>query len=131
MQTSIAVSPFPGKFAPIPFIGDLSETLPVISEIGFDSIELHIRTPEDVHPHLLASLLEKYQLGISAFAPGRAYMVDGLSFINHQGSIREAAVDRINAFSQYASNFNADVFIGFVRGKFRMTQISDSKKCNG
>lgn len=115
--TSIAVSPFSGKFAPIPLIGEIEPVFARVAELGFDAVELHVRTPEDIPPGQLHRLLHRYNLRVSAFAPGRTYSVDGLSLIDPDPAVRQAAVARMNAFSSVASDLGASVFVGFVRGK--------------
>jgi sugar phosphate isomerase/epimerase len=117
MKISIAVSPNLGEFSPIPFVGKFSESFPIIADLGFDSIEFHVCSPDEVPEKEVNQLLSKNNLSVTAFAPGKAYIQEGLSFIDPDPSIRDAAVNRINAFSLRASSLGAHVFVGFVRGK--------------
>jgi 5-keto-L-gluconate epimerase len=116
MLNSIAVSPYPGKFSPIPFVGELTEQLAKASEIGFDAVELHARAPEDVPPEILNPLLSRYDLKVSAFAVGRTFTTDGLCFIDPDAAVRHALLERMNAFSQRAAELGAAIFVGYVRG---------------
>jgi sugar phosphate isomerase/epimerase len=115
--TSIAISTHVGKFSPIPLIGDLSNILPQVADLGYDAVEIHIRKPDEISTMGLDTLLSNYNLRVSAFAPGRAFTIDGLSFIHPDQVIRGAAIARINAFVERAADLGAAVFVGFVRGK--------------
>ena len=117
IRTAIAVSPFRGKFAPIPLIGDLNEILPRVADLGYDAVELHVRQPDDVSPTRLDALLARSDLRVSAFATGHSFTVDGLSFADPDAVVRAAAVERQQAFIQRAGDLGAALFVGFVRGK--------------
>jgi len=115
--TSIAATPQAGPFAPIPLVGPFSETFPQAAELGYDAIELHIRSPK--HPGVggIDRLLSRHNLLASAIATGQPYLHEGISFSDPDFETRWAAVAAINEFSQMAAGLGASLILGYIRGK--------------
>lgn len=98
------------------FPGDFEKAFTVARELKFDGIEISLPDPLDVDNVELQALSEKYQIEISAIATGGAAVRDGLIFSSPDKSIREAAVIRMKKFIDFASQFNAIVVIGLMKG---------------
>ena len=116
--TSIAATPEAGPFAPIPLVGPFSETFAQAAELGYDAIELHIRSPKHLGVAAIDRLLSRHDLLVSAIATGQLYLHEGISFTNPHLEMRRAAIAAINEFSRMAADLGASLILGYIRGKF-------------
>jgi 5-keto-L-gluconate epimerase len=98
------------------FSGNFEKAFSVAKELKYDGLEISLADPGDLDQPNLKKLSEKYQIGIAAIATGGAAVRDGLLFSSPDQIIREAAVNRIKKFIEFASLYNATVVIGLVKG---------------
>jgi len=121
------------------FSGDLEKCFSEAEKLGFDGIEISIPDPKEVSLSELRSLVNKYDVKVSAIATGGAYIRDGLSFSSPEESNRNAAIRRIKDHLAFASNFQAVVVIGYMKGRIppgctkdeAEKQVTDClKECN-
>ncbi|MDO8683451.1 MAG: 5-keto-L-gluconate epimerase [Armatimonadota bacterium] len=117
MRTSFVISASPTKFSPITYGVDLEKAIRSLAGLGFDGVELHVRDPKEVDLSLIKSVIGDCGLEVSAIGTGLAYVDDGLSFSNPNADIRHSAVQRIKDCIDFASNLNALLIIGLVRGR--------------
>lgn len=102
--------------SPVIMAGDPAETIARASGLGYDSVELHWADPAKIPFAKISAACREYQMGISAFATGRAYVQDGLSLIHEDSDNRAAAIKRLKDFVDAASPYEATVIIGCIRG---------------
>ena len=117
MKKSIVVSTSSTKFSALAFKENLKDSIKKVADLGFDGAELAVRNPKNVDLENVISLLKKNHLDAPAIGTGQAYGEEGLSFSNPDEAVRKTAVERINDQIIFASNFNAQVIIGLIRGK--------------
>ena len=86
------------------------------AELGYDALEMHLRTPEDAPVSELQALQDRYGVKVSGVATGLSKLVDGLSFIDPDAAVRRKATDRIRGFIDWASPLGAYIVIGSMRG---------------
>jgi len=98
------------------FAGDLEKTFSIAKELGFDGIEISVADSKEISVSELRDLVNKYQINISAIATGGAAVRDGLIFSSPDESIRQSAVQRTKNHIDFASQFNAVVVIGLIKG---------------
>ncbi|MCL5075697.1 MAG: sugar phosphate isomerase/epimerase [Chloroflexi bacterium] len=118
-KLSIAISPHKGRFAPLVFAGHLVEGVRKIAQLGYDGLELSLCRSTDIDIAQLSALLRDYNLRVSAIGTGRAYLEDGLSFVDPEQSVREKAVGRMKEQIKLASCLGAQVLLGLIRGRLR------------
>ena len=102
--------------SPVIMAGDPAERISLTDRLGYDAIELHWADPAHIPFAKIAAACKDRQMGISAFATGRAYVQEGLSLIHEDGDNRAAAIKRLKDFVDAASPYEATVIIGCIRG---------------
>lgn len=124
MKLAVAFCPFTNlsEYAPYPFVGDIQNCIETAKKYNFDSIEISIRTPEDLDIKKCEASLLKNGLSISAIATGQNFSMDGICFVSPEKSIRDEAVRRIKLNIEFASIYGASVIIGGVRGSTSAAQ---------
>ena len=116
MKKSIVVSIQPTKFSALAFKEDFEKSIKKVAELGFDGAELAVRNPKDLKVEDVINIIKENDLEVPAIGTGQAYGEEGLSFSDPDEVIRKMAVERINDQIVFASNFNAQVIIGLIRG---------------
>lgn len=117
MKISITVTPIQPNFGPIVFTNDVRGHLPLIAELGYDAIELHIADPAILDRRAFRKSLDDYGLTLSFIGTGLAFGEDGLSWIDPAPDVRRAAIQRINEHVDFASEYGAPLAIGYIRGR--------------
>ncbi|GAG56213.1 unnamed protein product [marine sediment metagenome] len=117
MKKSIVVSTQPTKFSALAFKEDFEESIKKVAKLRFDGAELAVRNPKDLKVNDVINIIKENNLEVPAIGTGQAYGEEGLSFSDPDEVIRKMAVERINDQIVFASNFNAQVIIGLIRGK--------------
>lgn len=105
------------KFAPLVFTGGIYEHLPLIADLGYDAIELHVGNPAMLDRQTLRKKLDAHKLSISMMGPGLSFTEEGLNWIDPDPDIRQKAIQRIKDHIDFASEYQAVVAIGLIRGK--------------
>ena len=116
-RIGLAISPRPSGFAPLLFAGALEEGLNAAARLGFAVVELSLRSPGDVEPERLASMLGKNQLDLAAIATGQACLFDSLCLASPDPNVRAAAAGRLSGAVELATRFQAAVIVGGIRGR--------------
>ena len=104
-------------FGPMLFPGRVREAALVSRELGFDGIEISMRSPAELGRPELEALLSETGLQLAALSSGRAFLEDGLSLTDPDKAGRARAVQRIVELAEYAAEFDAPLIVGLVRGK--------------
>ncbi|MDW7662254.1 MAG: sugar phosphate isomerase/epimerase family protein [Bacillota bacterium] len=127
MKLAAAYCPFTdlGEYAPYVFTGELEIAFPLLSDYGFNGIEISIRKPDDLSVSILEELVSKYGISVSAIATGQNFTRDGLSFVDPNKKNRDLAVERIKELIGFAVDFDAPVIIGGIRGNVAAAQTTD------
>jgi len=116
MKKSIVVSIQPTKFSALAFKEDFEESIKKVADLGFDGAELAVRNPKDLRVDDVINIIKENNLEVPAIGTGQAYGEEGLSFSDPDEAVRKMAVERIKDQVIFASNFNAQVIIGLIRG---------------
>lgn len=106
-----------GEGAPVPLQGDFAETFALAAELGFDSVELHIRNPASYDAGRLKSLCAKHGLRISAIGTGLEYSLNKNCLTSGDPAVRREMASKLRAYVDLAAEFDAVVFLGLLRGK--------------
>ncbi len=117
MKLGLAVAP--EAASPLAFVvlrGKLEIVIEKAADLGFDGIELALADPKEVDVKMLKDLLNNFRLEIPVISTGRVYAERKLSLSHLDPEIRYRAREVIKSFIDIASEFNARVNIGRVRG---------------
>jgi sugar phosphate isomerase/epimerase len=98
--------------------GNYDHLFNLISTSGYQGVELLIKNPFLVDFKEIKRLLNKYNLELSVICTGEVYGEDGLSFGDTDPNVRKEAVKRTIEVMKIAEEFNANVNVGRLRGKF-------------
>jgi len=115
-KLTFATSAAPTPFGPMLYAGRVEEAVRVAAELGYDGIEISLRSVEELDRGRLADDLGEHGLRLSALGSGRVFLEDGLSFSHSDADVRREAVTRIGEHVEFAASFGAPVIIGLVRG---------------
>lgn len=110
---TVSDSPPPGTVDPAI---ELSRTLRVLAEVGFDGVELAVRDPAVIDLDAVARTATALGIAVPAIATGQAYTREGLSLTSHDVSVRERAVARLLAQVEAAHRLGALLTIGVIHG---------------
>lgn len=116
LKYAVTVAPWALKDAPVLLCGEMRPQLEQAKALGYDAIELHLRTPDDANVSEMRSLCGEFDIRVSAVATGLSKLVDNLSFIDDNPKVRAAAVDRIKEFIDWSAVLGCGVIVGSMRG---------------
>jgi len=85
--------------------------------LGYHGVELALRRAADVDTDLLADLLDRHALEISAISTGQVWACDGLCLVHSDAAVRQRAVATLLDLIRLAARFGKRVNIGRVRGQ--------------
>jgi sugar phosphate isomerase/epimerase len=94
----------------------LEESLPIISKLGYDGVELALWRKDNVEPAHVKTLLKRHALEVPVISTGQVFTMEKAWFTHPDGEIRKRAVDTVKGIVELASEFGADVNISRVRG---------------
>lgn len=116
MKLSVAVTPRESQFAPIPFRGSVLEGVKSSAELGYEGVELHICSSEDIDIPALDQALEETGIEVSSIGSGMLYGDLGLSLSSEKEDVRDQAVEKLKDLVDFSSRYDAQLIIGLVRG---------------
>ncbi|MDF2682755.1 MAG: Xylose isomerase protein barrel [Brevibacillus sp.] len=112
--------------APVIFRGDIYNSIEQAVQIGFDSLEWHVRTAEDIEAEKLKEYCDRLQFRIASLATGMAYTMDRLSLIDEVQQRRQNGIKRLIEIIDVASQLKCVVIIGYIRGN--IPDVNEHKK---
>ncbi len=115
-KACVATSAGPTGFGPMLYAGHVRECVAVSRELGFEGIEISMRSPDEFYRDELEELLRAGGLELAALASGRLFLEDGLSLSDADETMRAAAVSRVTELIDYGAAFGAPVIVGLARG---------------
>jgi sugar phosphate isomerase/epimerase len=96
--------------------GDLEHNFRLLSDVGYDGVELMTIEPRELDWPKVRALSKKYHLPVVLVCTGEVYGRLGFSFTTCDGVIRTAAIERVEEIVDFASYLGANINIGRVRG---------------
>lgn len=94
----------------------LEESIPKAAKYGYDGIELALRDKDQVDVNKIKKLITNYGLEIPVVSTGQVFADLKLWFTSSDKSVRLKAVEVFKGLIEVATEFNAKVNIGRVRG---------------
>jgi 5-keto-L-gluconate epimerase len=100
-----------------------------LKELGYTGVELALLRPEDIPIDKVNSYLNKYEMKLSALGTGSTYLRYGLSISSMDKKIREKAIERVELYCKFASEFEyvPKIIIGLIRGRRLHNQSPESE----
>jgi sugar phosphate isomerase/epimerase len=112
-----SVTPNQTKFGPLLFPGELERAIQELGDLGYDGIELSLRTVRDINQKELKEQLNRAKLRLISVATGQSFIEDGYALFHHDVSIRNKTVARLKQFIDLVADFGGNtVILGGIRG---------------
>ena len=124
MKIGLAVSSadaLPSAF--VAFRDDLCRCIDRCADLGYDGVELALRDASQVEVSRMKERLAATGLQVACISTGQVFAADNLYFTHPDVFVRDRAVERIIDMIRLASQFNAKVNMGRVRG---MIHVEDT-----
>jgi sugar phosphate isomerase/epimerase len=128
VKIALTATPSVARFAPILWRGRVEEAFELAVELGYDGVELHLRSPNDIELEAVRALQEKHGLGVPTIGTGMAAGEDGLTFTDPDPAIRRRAVARVAEHIRLAAAVGSAVTIGLIRGKLGAEQKWEARR---
>jgi sugar phosphate isomerase/epimerase len=128
MKIALTATPSVARFAPILWRGRVEDAFELAADLGYDGVELHLRTPNDIELKTVQILQEKHGLGVPTIGTGMAAGEDGLTFTDPDSEIRRRAVARVAEHIHLAARLRSAVTIGLIRGKLGADQQRETRR---
>ena len=125
MKIAASVTPNKTKFGPLLYPGEIEKGLRELSKMGYDGIEISLRTPGDIDRRKLFGLLEKSNMELISVATGQSFIEDSISLFSVEEEKRKESVRRIKGYIDLVTETGGCVIIGGIKGKLDGT---DDKK---
>ena len=101
---------------PFLYEGDPAAGCRRAAEAGFDAVELHVSSAEELDAPLLRRLLSEHKLSLSGLGTGAGFLAHRLHLASPDTSIRRRALDYAGAIVDRAGEFGAFAIIGSLKG---------------
>lgn len=106
-----------GEKAPVLFQGGILQGMAQAAELGFGSVELHVRDPHTLDAAAISARAEALGLKVAAIGTGLENSRNGHCMTAPDAAERRAALDAMLRHIEFAAHFDAVVFIGLIRGE--------------
>ncbi len=112
----MVISVSPTSFEALALSSDVEAAFELVSECGFDGIEIAVRDPATVSIKTIKGLSQKTGLDICAIGTGQAYVEEGLSLTSPDLKKRKSAMNRMKKQIEFGFEIGARVIVGLIRG---------------
>jgi sugar phosphate isomerase/epimerase len=94
----------------------LEESLPIVTKLGYDGIELALWRKDNIDVRSVKALLERHSLKLPVISTGQVFTMEKAWFTHPDAEVRQRAVEILEGLIEVAAEFGADVNISRVRG---------------
>ncbi len=109
--------------------GELRDVVKLMSNLGYDGIELNIQDPFHANATNLMRIIEKYNLSVAAISTGLSYLTYGYSLSSPNEELRGNAIKFFKKYIELSVDLNSrKVVIGLARGKCNQDVDCDKAK---
>jgi sugar phosphate isomerase/epimerase len=116
MKLSVAIASAEATSNAFVVFRGIKESIIKAHNLGFDGIELALKSPDEINESELSIWLKKYNLEVSAISSGQVFASRGLSFTDENHENRIELYQTFCKFIDLASTFGGFVNIGRTRG---------------
>ena len=116
MKLSFCASENASPLEPVLFRASYIEAVKTAKALGYDGVEIHVRDPKTVQSEELSRVCKDTRIMISGVATGLAKRIDGLTLVDDNIEIRQAAITRLKEHLDLCEIFGCAALIGSLRG---------------
>jgi len=117
MKLSLSTAVSGVSSGPILLRGPVHEVFPLVAELGYDGLELHLLHPNQVNRNDVTKLMSQYRLAVTTIGTGMAAGIEGLTFAAPDPEVRRRAVMRVKEQIELAAWLGSNVTIGLLMGR--------------
>jgi len=117
MKFSLSTAVSGVSSGPILLRGPVHELFPLVAELGYDGLELHLLHPNQVNRDEVRKLMSQFSLAVTTIGTGMAAGIEGLTFADPDPEVRRRAVMRVKEQIELASFLGSAVTIGLLMGR--------------
>jgi len=99
------------------YTGLLEQSLATLADLGYDGVELMVRSPTELDVNRIDQLTNKNHLVVAAVGTGPLINEDRLALSDPDPEVRKAVVSRFKDVVDFAAAFAALMNVGRVRGR--------------
>ena len=103
---------------PILFRGPFEKTIPLMADLGFQAVELHLSDSDEIDRNDLYLLLDKYKVKLTSIGTGSAYEREGICLGSSDVFKRQEAIQRLKGHMITVSPYRGIVIVGLIAGRF-------------
>jgi len=100
--------------------GDILAMMTKARHIGFDAVELHIESPQEIDADAVCQRKKELGIDISAISSGLAFTQGSLSLFSEDVSVREKARERFMEFIDVCGKLECMLILGLMKGQLLM-----------
>jgi len=126
VKIAMSMSPEKGSFSPLLFAGDIYKGIDIISNLGYDGVEISIRDSESIDQQKIIKSLSRAGLKAYSIATGQSYFTDGYSFSSEDKLKRDIALGRMRAHVDFAQALGCGLVVGGILGNVRVKLGTDT-----
>lgn len=104
------------------------ESIQKAARLGFDGVELALKSAEEINPAHLSKWLNRDNLSVSCISTGQVYADTGLMFTHKEAIARKQVIKIFHKIIDLAADFGKKVNIGRVRGQIGKEHPSIAKE---
>jgi len=117
MKFSLSTAVSGVSSGPILLRGPVHELFPLVAELGYDGLELHLLHPNQVNRDEVRKLMSQFSLAVTTIGTGMAAGIEGLTFADPDPEVRRRAVMRVKEQIELALFLGSAVTIGLLMGR--------------
>ncbi|NQT61025.1 MAG: sugar phosphate isomerase/epimerase [Bacteroidetes bacterium] len=117
MNILASVTPNKTSFGPLLFSGDLETGGPFLGNLGYNGLEVSLRTPQDMDVSNLYAMLDDNGMELLSIATGQSYVDDGLYVFSMDEEVRDEILRRFFSFIDIAAPYEGMVILGGIKGR--------------
>lgn len=101
---------------PLVLRGNFIDSIHRASEMGYQGIELHVADSGRLDRDAIEEALQINRISLSAIGTGPSYSQEGICFTHRDEGVRKEAIRRMKNHIRFASETDAVVIIGLIKG---------------
>lgn len=117
MKLAYSVATPEAKGPLMSFFGDFRQNVADIKNIGYEALELFVRSPGEMDVDEVRKIIDESGLAVAAVGTNPAMSQDGLTLLDPDADVRRRAVERVCDMIDFAAHYKAPVCIGKYRSQ--------------
>jgi sugar phosphate isomerase/epimerase len=119
LHSAVTISLVPeARGGPFVFGGNLAANCSKAAALGFDAVEVFLRSVEEMDARELRRLLKQHRLKLAAMGSGAGWVVHKLTLTDADAAKRRQAQQFIARVIDFAGGFGASAIIGSMQGRW-------------